>query len=90
MLEVFGMLKDNNGKRSTTRFAYFVIIIVAILIILSCCFVMIYDTLTPERTSFDYFTGIAQVILAAAALVLCAGVPKALTDRFNNKNYDKV
>jgi hypothetical protein len=49
---------------------------------------MFFDTLKEEKNTFDYFTGIAEVILAAAALVLCAGVPKALSDKFQ-KNKDK-
>jgi hypothetical protein len=85
------MLSNSSTQRvSSTRFAYFSIIILVIVLVLSCCFVMIFDVLKPERTMFDFFTGIAEVILAAAALVLCAGVPKALSDKFqNNKNKEE-
>jgi hypothetical protein len=83
---IIQLLSNNETQRvSSTRFAYFAIIILVILIIFTCCFVMFWDTLKQDKNTFDYFTGIAEVILAGAALVLCAGIPKALCDKFQNK-----
>jgi len=84
---IIQMLSNYETQRvSSTRFAYFAIIILVILIILTCCFVMLWDTLKQDKNSFDYFTGIAEVILAGAALVLSAGIPKSLSDKFQKKN----
>ena len=74
------------GRISSTRFAYITIIVLVILIIATCCFVMFWDTLKNEKNTFDYFSGIAEVILASAALVLCAGIPKSVSDKFQKKN----
>jgi bacteriorhodopsin len=81
------MLQNSATNRaSNTRFAYFTIIICVILIVVTCCFVMWFDTIKEGKNTFDYFTGVAEVLLAAAALVLCAGIPKSLSDKWQNNN----
>jgi len=80
---------SSTDKPSSTRFAYFAIIVLAIFVVLSCCFVMIYDTMKPDHTTFDFFTGIAEVIFASAVLVLCAGIPKAFSDKWKNNNNNE-
>ena len=81
---ISSLLSNGNGKRSSTRFAYFSIVIAAIVLVLCCCFAIVYYPLRSDKNTFENFAGIAEVILAAAALVLSAGVPKALSDKFQS------
>jgi len=74
---------------SSTRFAYFATIILVIILILSCCFAIIFESLKADKIAFDYFTGIAEVILSAAALVICAGIPKTMSDRFQKNKVNR-
>ena len=73
-----------NGKVSSTRFVYFAINVLAIIVILCCCFVMIVETLKPEKVSFNYFSGLAEIILACSGLVAFAGATKVFTDKYDN------
>jgi len=89
---ILKLLGRNTGV-SSMRWVHFICMVLVVFLLLSCCFVMVYDTLKPERLSFDFFTGIAEVILACSALLLCTGMSKAFSDKwqFNNKkSYDKV
>jgi len=79
-------LISRDTRESSTRFAYFAIIIAVLLVILACVFVIILDSLKPAKVSFDFFTGIAEIIFACAGLVIAAGIPKALTDFSKKKN----
>ena len=71
------------GNVSSTRFVYFMINIVSVLVILACVFVMVVETFKPEKTNFDYFSGLAKIIGACAGLVAFAGATKVFTDKFD-------
>jgi len=71
------------GEYSSTRFVYFLINIVSVIIVLICGFVMVVETLKPEKTNFDYFSGLAQIILACAGMICFAGATKVFTDKFD-------
>ena len=74
------------GKVSSTRFVYFMINIIAVIVVLCCCFVMIVESLKPEKISFDYFSGLSQIILACGSLVAFAGATKVFTDKMDNQS----
>ena len=88
MKDFFKQLISNvyTQRFSSTRFAYFAVIVLSIVIVLCCCFAIVWESLKSGRIVFDYFTGIAEVILAASALVICAGIPKTLSDKFQKNN----
>jgi len=77
------------NRISSTRFSYFVITLLAALLILACIVVMLADVCKEGKIQTDYFSGISQIILSAAVLILCAGIPKALCDKFQHK-IDKL
>ena len=80
------ILSNGNGKKSSTRFAYFGIIIISILLALCCGFVMVYEVLKPTPIAIDFFTGIAAVLGSVGVLIASAGLPKALSDKWQKKN----
>ena len=77
------------GNFSSTRFIYFLINIIASIIVIACGFVMIFETLKPEKTNFDYFTGLSQIIFACAGMMAFAGATKVITDKFDVQS-DKI
>ena len=80
-------LLSKNTELSCTRFVYFLVNIIAAILVLSCSFAIVYESIKTGKIAIDYFTGIAQVILASAVLVLIVGTAKALSDKPNtNKN----
>ena len=75
-------------RKSSMRAAYLIIIALAAIVVFACVVVMIVDVFKEGRITVDYFTGISQIILAAASLILAAGVPKSLSDKFQNRKKE--
>ena len=82
-------LISKNSEMSCTRFIYFLINIVAVVLVLSCCFAIVYESIKTGKIAIDYFTGIAQVILASAILVIVVGTAKILSDKPSNNTNQK-
>jgi hypothetical protein len=49
----------------------------------------VYESIKTGKIAIDYFTGIAQVILASAILVIVVGTAKILSDKPQNNTNQK-
>jgi len=72
-------------RKSSTRAAYLICIVLAVLIVFGVLTVMIIDTVKDGRICVDYFSGLSQILYIAPALILAAGIPKTLSDKFQKK-----
>jgi len=83
-LQIF--TNPNTGKKSSSRVSYFSVTVAVVVLVFCCCFVLVYDTRQHGKIDFDYFTGIAEVIVAGAMLLLAVGIPKTLDSKWGKNN----
>jgi len=90
MSEILLQLIQNShtGKASSTRVGMFIMITLAALLIIACIVVMLVDVCKAGRIQTDYFTGIAAIVTAAAAIIASVSIPKAMSDKYQQKKKE--